>query len=72
MTTKEIKKATAKMSYENAISFIESLGMNLKVWDSMPCMKVYRVNNNNEICGIIITKKIYDNDLANVAFTFNH
>ena len=67
-TTNQIKSATKKVSFNLANSIIENSGLELELIQDLPFMKQWSVKNNKEITGIISTKKIYDNDFANIGF----
>jgi hypothetical protein len=72
MTTTQIRKATKKMTFENANYFIENSGLQLELQENYPFLKSWIVKNNKEITRLSNCKKDLINGMAEVTFAFNY
>ena len=70
MKANQIRKATSTMTFENAISYIQNLGLELTPSENYPFCKSWSVNNNKEIFRISCSLKDLFSDSADVKFCF--
>jgi hypothetical protein len=71
MTTNQIRKATKKMTFEQANIFITNLGFELVVSENHPFLKSWEVKNNNEIYRISNYLNSLTDNLCDVKFGYN-
>lgn len=72
MNAKQIRKATNKMTFEQANNFIENLGLQLELQQNYPYLKSWSVKNNNEIYFISNSTKYLNGSIADVKFCFSN
>jgi hypothetical protein len=70
MTTKEILTATKKMTFNQAVTFIKNIGLELTLSENMPFLVSYEIKNNNQISRISIYMKTLECKMADVKFSF--
>jgi hypothetical protein len=70
MTTKEILTATKKMTFNQAIAYVKSIGFELTLAENFPFLVSFNVKNNKEISRVSIYMKTLECKMADVKFSF--
>lgn len=66
MTFEEIKQAGEKMTYENAVRYIQMLPLELSLIRDMKCERLWRVENSKEVNYISVCYKSLVTGMAQI------
>ena len=71
MTSTELIKVSNNNTFKNVNYYIENSVLDIELIQSLPFMKMWKVNNNKEFSYITNALKSLDSDVSELTFAFN-